>query len=275
MTKLTEKQIIEKAKELTKDRNLTKQEMAVIILAIKDDFPTEPFLQKGLNFQSMLQILKGMKHNIDFSLYSNPLFPAEKMKTIREWLEKGVDISGVIELNQSIPRLNLLANAIENNEFDFVEKYNKNEYSDNRLDMLYEGYKLNLDISKYDDPNAISDEFAHIILQSMKEGVDVDRLVNDKYSIYQSRELLLAVNEGLDTELMENPAFTQMQMRQIRLGLAHNVDVSEYSDPSLSVDSMKIKRLELMGNNSSKNELRHHQLIDSAFEYSKKLNEKL
>lgn len=275
MKNLTEKQIIEKATELTRNRNLTKQEIAVIILAIKEGYDTEPLLQKGLNFNSMLEILKGMKSGVNVSLYSNPLHSADKMKSIREWLEKGVDISSIIELNQSIGRLNLLASAIENGDLSFVEKYNKSEYSDSRLIILYEGYKLGFDITKYDDSESVSDEFAHIILHVMKEGIDVNRLVNDKYSIYQSRELLLAVNEGLDTEEMENPALSQMQMRQIRIGLAHNLNVKEYADPSLSVDKMKIKRLELMRDLENESSTRHKELIDSAFVYSDKLIDKL
>lgn len=252
---------------------LTKKQLAIIILAVNKGYDTKPLLQNGLSFEAMYQILAGMDSGVDVSVYSNPRFTPPQMANIRQWLENNVDVRDLVEEGQSSRRLDILASARHMREEPFIQKYNKSEYSDNRLSLLYQGVFQGIDVSLYDNTEKITDELAELILESIKNGIEVERFVNTKYSPYQSRELLLAENEFLDSSVLANPELSALQMRQIRIGLAQDVDAAKYADPSISIADMKKRRLELSP--TYRDPKMVIKMIEDSYEYAEMLSKKL
>lgn len=240
--------LLKKLEEQVNTYNYDYKNLAILILALKNDVELTYLKNPAFNFNQRLEIYKGLASGLDVSIYSERTIPSENMKLLRLELIKNNDITPLLEFKEDPQRMKLMLDMINNNHMEFLNKYGKDKKISNQtLEILYKANNDNLDLSYFDEyPDLKPDSIYDLLFNLLRKNRDLSKLKTNKFSSSNILELLLAYDEELDVSILLNPKFSQMQLRQLRLGLAAGLDVSLYADETLSVVDMKLKRAELL-----------------------------
>ena len=141
-------------------------------------------------FQELQQqeILKGLKANLDISIYAKEEFDWQQMWQIKLGLEKKIDVS----------------------------IYAKLEYNGNKMEQIRLGLEDNLDVSIYIKPELNEYQMREIRL-GLKNNLDVSIYAkSDKYDNNQMKQIRWGLVANLNVFIYAKDYFTWRQMLEIR-----------------------------------------------------------
>lgn len=253
--------VINKAKELTEGRNYGKNEIAIVMIALKENLDASQLLKVD-TFAKMKEVLEGLRANIDVTLFATDRYTSGKMRLIRNSLTDNVEVADILSMDKFISENSLefilgLRRQVELNPSgretrDQLESYIKlfvpMQVPSKRLKLLFDSYVAGVSSFFTLDKNR-SDAFLETALVAKLKGYKFNDVVNADLLDSQLIEIKQAMMEKADISLMLNNKFSSLQLRQLRLGLVNGLDVSGYADPSMSANDMKEKRVDLMVEN--------------------------
>ena len=253
--------VINKAKELTEGRNYGKNEIAIVMIALKENLDASQLLKVD-TFAKMKEVLEGLRANIDVTLFATDRYTSGKMRLIRNALTDNVEVADILSMDKFISENSLEfilglrrqaeLNSSDRETKDQLESYIKlfvpMQVPSKRLKLLFDSYVAGVSSFFTLDKNR-SDAFLETALVAKLKGYKFNDVVNADLLDSQLIEIKQAMMEKADISLMLNNKFSSLQLRQLRLGLVNGLDVSEYADPSMSANDMKEKRVELMVEN--------------------------
>lgn len=250
--------VINKAKELTEGRNYGKNEIAIIMIALKENLDASQLLKVD-TFAKMKEVLEGLRANIDVTLFATDRYTSDKMRLIRNALTDNIEVADTLSMDKFISENSLefilgLRRQVELNPADretkdqlesCIKLFVPMQVSSKRLKLLFDSYVAGVSSFFTLDKNR-SDAFLETALVAKLKGYKFKDVVNADFLDSQLIEIKQAMMEKADISLMLNNKFSSLQLRQLRLGLVNGLDVSSYADPSMSANDMKEKRVELL-----------------------------
>lgn len=207
-------------------------------------------MNKIFNANQVYEIIMGMLYNVDISTYVNSPdgiknFTYLQMKTIRQYLMKGYDVSKILKTVYSFNEMHMIMfHRLPVYDRDLTIQEKKNDLGALSSDMLFDmnkqqlreirlGAVKNLAISYYYSPKYTSQQMKKIryVLDGRKYGPKDDPY--DMYEIFGLNNVSLAleiikwINAGLSVEkyLHYNEV---SKLEQIRYGLHRKIDTSYY-----------------------------------------------
>lgn len=78
-----------------------------------------------------------------------------------------------------------------------------------------------------------------LIIEGLKDFVDVDAMTIQNFDYGQMREILCGLRSGVDVSLYSDVRYTVAQMEYLRKCLEMKMDVSEFADPNYSIEQMQ------------------------------------
>ena len=268
--------VINKAKELTEGRNYGKNEIAIVMIALKENLDSSQLLKVD-TFAKMKEVLKGLRANIDVTLFATDRYTSGKMRLIRNALTDNVEVADILSMDKFISENSLefilgLRRQVELNPSDreikdqlesYIKLFVPMQVPSKRLKLLFDSYVAGVSSFFILDKNR-SDAFLETALVAKLKGYKFNDVVNADLFDSQLIEIKQAMMEKADISLMLNNKFSSLQLRQLRLGLVNGLDVSSYADPSMSANDMKEKRVDLMVENRG-------DIYDESYSLSKRL----
>ena len=253
--------VINKAKELTEGRNYGKNEIAIVMIALKENLDASQLLKVD-TFAKMKEVLEGLRANIDVALFATDRYTSGKMRLIRNALTDNVEVADILSMDKFISENSLefilgLRRQVELNPSDretkdqletYIKLFVPMQVPSKRLKLLFDSYVAGVSSFFILDKNR-SDAFLETALVAKLKGYKFNDVVNADLLDSQLIEIKQAMMEKADISLMLNNKFSSLQLRQLRLGLVNELDVSSYADPSMSANDMKEKRVDLMVEN--------------------------
>ena len=254
--------VINKAKELTEGRNYGKNEIAIVMIALKENLDASQLLKVD-TFAKMKEVLEGLRANIDVTLFATDRYTSGKMRLIRNALTDNVEVADILSMDKFISENSLefilgLRRQVELNPSDreikdqlesYIKLFVPMQVPSKRLKLLFDSYVAGVSSFFILDKNR-SDAFLETALVAKLKGYKFNDVVNADLLDSQLIEIKQAMMEKADISLMLNNKFSSLQLRQLRLGLVNGLDVSSYyADPSISANDMKEKRVDLMVEN--------------------------
>ena len=253
--------VINKAKELTEGRNYGKNEIAIVMIALKENLDSSQLLKVD-TFAKMKEVLEGLRANIDVTLFATDRYTSGKMRLIRNALTDNVEVADILSMDKFISENSLefilgLRRQVELNPSDreikdqlesYIKLFVPMQVPSKRLKLLFDSYVAGVSSFFILDKNR-SDAFLETALVAKLKGYKFNDVVNADLFDSQLIEIKQAMMEKADISLMLNNKFSSLQLRQLRLGLVNGLDVSSYADPSMSANDMKEKRVDLMVEN--------------------------
>lgn len=253
--------VINKAKELTEGRNYGKNEIAIVMIALKENLDASQLLKVD-TFAKMKEVLEGLRTNIDVTLFATDRYTSGKMRLIRNALTDNVEVADILSMDKFISENSLefilgLRRQVELNPSDsetkdqlenYIKLFVPMQVPSKRLKLLFDSYVAGVSSFFILDKNR-SDAFLETALVAKLKGYKFNDVVNADLLDSQLIEIKQAMMEKADISLMLNNKFSSLQLRQLRLGLVNGLDVSSYADPSMSANDMKEKRVDLMVEN--------------------------
>lgn len=250
--------VINKAKELTEGRNYGKNEIAIVMIALKENLDASQLLKVD-TFAKMKEVLEGLRANIDVTLFATDRYTSGKMQLIRNALTDNIEVADILSMDKFISENSLEfvlglrrqaeLNSSDQETKDQLESYIKlfvpMQVPSKRLKLLFDSYVAGVSSFFILDKNR-SDAFLETALVAKLKGYKFNDVVNADLLDSQLIEIKQAMMEKADISLMLNNKFSSLQLRQLRLGLVNGLDVSRYADPSIAANDMKEKRVELM-----------------------------
>lgn len=250
--------VINKAKELTEGRNYGKNEIAIVMIALKENLDASQLLKVD-TFAKMKEVLEGLRANIDVALFATDRYTSGKMRLIRNALTDNVEVADILSMDKFISENSLefilgLRRQVELNPSDretkdqlesYIKLFVPMQVPSKRLKLLFDSYVAGVSSFFILDKNR-SDAFLETALVAKLKGYKFNDVVNADLLDSQLIEIKQAMMEKADIALMLNNKFSSLQLRQLRLGLVNGLDVSRYADPSIAANDMKEKRVELM-----------------------------
>lgn len=268
--------VINKAKELTEGRNYGKNEIAIVMIALKENLDSSQLLKVD-TFAKMKEVLEGLRANIDVTLFATDRYTSGKMRLIRNALTDNVEVADILSMDKFISENSLefilgLRRQVELNPSDreikdqlesYIKLFVPMQVPSKRLKLLFDSYVAGVSSFFILDKNR-SDAFLETALVAKLKGYKFNDVVNADLFDSQLIEIKQAMMEKADISLMLNNKFSSLQLRQLRLGLVNGLDVSSYADPSMSANDMKEKRVDLMVENRG-------DIYDESYSLSKRL----
>lgn len=268
--------VINKAKELTEGRNYGKNEIAIVIIALKENLDASQLLKVD-TFAKMKEVLEGLRANIDVTLFATDRYTSGKMRLIRNALTDNVEVADILSMDKFISENSLefilgLRRQVEMNPSDreikdqlesYIKLFVPMQVPSKRLKLLFDSYVAGVSSFFILDKNR-SDAFLETALVAKLKGYKFNDVVNTDLFDSQLIEIKQAMMEKADISLMLNNKFSSLQLRQLRLGLVNGLDVSSYADPSMSANDMKEKRVDLLVENRG-------DIYDESYSLSKRL----
>ena len=253
--------VINKAKELTEGRNYGKNEIAIVMIALKENLDSSQLLKVD-TFAKMKEVLEGLRANIDVTLFATDRYTSGKMRLIRNALTDNVEVADILSMDKFISENSLefilgLRRQVELNPSDreikdqlesYIKLFVPMQVPSKRLKLLFDSYVAGVSSFFILDKNR-SDAFLETALVAKLKGYKFNDVVNADLFDSQLIEIKQAMMEKADISLMLNNKFSSLQLRQLRLGLVNGLDVSSYADPSMSANDMKEKRVDLLVEN--------------------------
>ena len=253
--------VINKAKELTEGRNYGKNEIAIVMIALKENLDSSQLLKVD-TFAKMKEVLEGLRANIDVTLFATDRYTSGKMRLIRNALTDNVEVADILSMDKFISENSLefilgLRRQVELNPSDreikdqlesYIKLFVPMQVPSKRLKLLFDSYVAGVSSFFILDKNR-SDAFLETALVAKLKGYKFNDVVNADLLDSQLIEIKQAMMEKADISLMLNNKFSSLQLRQLRLGLVNGLDVSSYADPSMSANDMKEKRVDLLVEN--------------------------
>lgn len=250
--------VINKAKALTEGRNYGKNEIAIVMIALKENLDASQLLKVD-TFAKMKEVLEGLRANIDVTLFATDRYTSGKMQLIRNALTDNIEVADILSMDKFISENSLEfvlglrrqaeLNSSDQETKDQLESYIKlfvpMQVPSKRLKLLFDSYVAGVSSFFILDKNR-SDAFLETALVAKLKGYKFNDVVNADLLDSQLIEIKQAMMEKADISLMLNNKFSSLQLRQLRLGLVNGLDVSRYADPSIAANDMKEKRVELM-----------------------------
>ena len=268
--------VINKAKELTEGRNYGKNEIAIVMIALKENLDSSQLLKVD-TFAKMKEVLEGLRANIDVTLFATDRYTSGKMRLIRNALTDNVEVADILSMDKFISENSLefilgLRRQVELNPSDreikdqlesYIKLFVPMQVPSKRLKLLFDSYVAGVSSFFTLDKNR-SDAFLETALVAKLKGYKFNDVVNADLFDSQLIEIKQAMMEKADISLMLNNKFSSLQLRQLRLGLVNGLDVSSYADPSMSANDMKEKRVDLLVENRG-------DIYDESYSLSKRL----
>ena len=268
--------VINKAKELTEGRNYGKNEIAIVMIALKENLDSSQLLKVD-TFAKMKEVLEGLRANIDVTLFATDRYTSGKMRLIRNALTDNVEVADILSMDKFISENSLefilgLRRQVELNPSDreikdqlesYIKLFVPMQVPSKRLKLLFDSYVAGVSSFFILDKNR-SDAFLETALVAKLKGYKFNDVVNADLLDSQLIEIKQAMMEKADISLMLNNKFSSLQLRQLRLGLVNGLDVSSYADPSMSANDMKEKRVDLLVENRG-------DIYDESYSLSKRL----
>lgn len=268
--------VINKAKELTEGRNYGKNEIAIVMIALKENLDSSQLLKVD-TFAKMKEVLEGLRANIDVTLFATDRYTSGKMRLIRNALTDNVEVADILSMDKFISENSLefilgLRRQVELNPSDreikdqlesYIKLFVPMQVPSKRLKLLFDSYVAGVSSFFILDKNR-SDAFLETALVAKLKGYKFNDVVNADLFDSQLIEIKQAMMEKADISLMLNNKFSSLQLRQLRLGLVNGLDVSSYADPSMSANDMKEKRVDLLVENRG-------DIYDESYSLSKRL----
>ena len=268
--------VINKAKELTEGRNYGKNEIAIVMIALKENLDSSQLLKVD-TFAKMKEVLEGLRANIDVTLFATDRYTSGKMRLIRNALTDNVEVADILSMDKFISENSLefilgLRRQVELNPSDreikdqlesYIKLFVPMQVPSKRLKLLFDSYVAGVSSFFILDKNR-SDAFLETALVAKLKGYKFNDVVNADLFDSQLIEIKQAMMEKADISLMLNNKFSSLQLRQLRLGLVNGLDVSSYADPSMSANDMKEKRVDLLVKNRG-------DIYDESYSLSKRL----
>lgn len=268
--------VINKAKALTEGRNYGKNEIAIVMIALKENLDASQLLKVD-TFAKMKEVLEGLRANIDVTLFATDRYTSGKMQLIRNALTDNIEVADILSMDKFISENSLEfvlglrrqaeLNSSDQETKDQLESYIKlfvpMQVPSKRLKLLFDSYVAGVSSFFTLDKNR-SDAFLETALVAKLKGYKFNDVVNADLLDSQLIEIKQAMMEKADISLMLNNKFSSLQLRQLRLGLVNGLDVSRYADPSITANDMKEKRVELMTENRG-------DIYDESYNLSKRL----
>lgn len=272
----TKVNVINKAKELTEGRNYGKNEIAIIMIALKENLDASQLLKVD-TFAKMKEVLAGLRANIDVTLFATDRYTSDKMRLIRNALTDNIEVADILSMDKFISEKSLefilgLRRQVELNPSDretkdqlesCIKLFVPMQVSSKRLKLLFDSYVAGVSSFFTLDKNR-SDAFLETALVAKLKGYKFKDVVNADLLDSQLIEIKQAMMEKADISLMLNNKFSSLQLRQLRLGLVNGLDVSSYADPSMSANDMKEKRVDLLIKNQG-------DIYDESYSLSERL----
>ena len=268
--------VINKAKELTEGRNYGKNEIAIVMIALKENLDSSQLLKVD-TFAKMKEVLEGLRANIDVTLFATDRYTSGKLRLIRNALTDNVEVADILSMDKFISENSLefilgLRRQVELNPSDreikdqlesYIKLFVPMQVPSKRLKLLFDSYVAGVSSFFILDKNR-SDAFLETALVAKLKGYKFNDVVNADLFDSQLIEIKQAMMEKADISLMLNNKFSSLQLRQLRLGLVNGLDVSSYADPSMSANDMKEKRVDLLVENRG-------DIYDESYSLSKRL----
>ena len=268
--------VINKAKELTEGRNYGKNEIAIVMIALKENLDSSQLLKVD-TFAKMKEVLEGLRANIDVTLFATDRYTSGKMRLIRNALTDNVEVADILSMDKFISENSLefilgLRRQVELNPSDreikdqlesYIKLFVPMQVPSKRLKLLFDSYVAGVSSFFILDKN-LSDALLETALVAKLKGYKFNDVVNADLFDSQLIEIKQAMMEKADISLMLNNKFSSLQLRQLRLGLVNGLDVSSYADPSMSANDMKEKRVDLLVENRG-------DIYDESYSLSKRL----
>ena len=268
--------VINKAKELTEGRNYGKNEIAIVMIALKENLDSSQLLKVD-TFAKMKEVLEGLRANIDVTLFATDRYTSGKMRLIRNALTDNVEVADILSMDKFISENSLefilgLRRQVELNPSDreikdqlesYIKLFVPMQVPSKRLKLLFDSYVAGVSSFFILDKNR-SDAFLETALVAKLKGYKFNDVVNADLFDSQLIEIKQAMMEKADISLMLNNKFSSLQLRQLRLGLVNGLDVSSYADPSMSANDMKEKRVDLLVKNQG-------DIYDESYSLSERL----
>ena len=250
--------VINEAKELTEGRNYGKTEIAIVMIALKENLDASQLLKVD-TFAKMKEVFEGLRANIDVTLFATDRYTSGKMRLIRNALTDNVEVADILSMDKFISENSLefilgLRRQVELNPSDreikdqlesYIKLFVPMQVPSKRLKLLFDSYVAGVSSFFILDKNR-SDAFIETALVAKLKGYKFNDVVNADLLDSQLIEIKQAMMEKADISLMLNNKFSSLQLRQLRLGLVNGLNVSSYADPSMSANDMKEKRVDLM-----------------------------
>ena len=250
--------VINEAKELTEGRNYGKTEIAIVMIALKENLDASQLLKVD-TFAKMKEVFEGLRANIDVTLFATDRYTSGKMRLIRNALADNVEVADILSMDKFISENSLefilgLRRQVELNPSDreikdqlesYIKLFVPMQVPSKRLKLLFDSYVAGVSSFFILDKNR-SDAFIETALVAKLKGYKFNDVVNADLLDSQLIEIKQAMMEKADISLMLNNKFSSLQLRQLRLGLVNGLNVSSYADPSMSANDMKEKRVDLM-----------------------------
>lgn len=165
-------------------------------------------------------LVNGLEHGVDITIYANPKYSVDKMNVI----------------------LNALIDDLKINHY--VDLYNLPD-GNNRVDdleIIFEGLRYNLDVSKYESPN-----FNYLQKVQIKQGLmsklPVEIYAKECYNEDQMCSLFKALRQKIDVSKMANPLYPYEVMELIRNCLEKGLEITDYINTNFKMDQvLQIKK---------------------------------
>lgn len=204
---------LEEFRQNCQEQSWSPEQIAELELALKHGLNINILLQDSYSAECMHEIVLGMLHSVDVYAYAKG-DGAVTDSDIMRYCRLGMEIK--------CP----------------MAKYANGDYSARQLELIYNGYANNIDVSRYDCPDYSPEKMfqcytALLFYPDKFDGVDFADY--DEYQLHQINE---ACRQNLPVDLLLNHDFNDMQMQQIRLGERSGVAISEYARNELNSEQM-------------------------------------
>ena len=163
-----EKELNKKLKEVPDIDKYSKEQKARIKFVLEDGSDLKPILNPDYKVSEMKEIIIGLLHNIDVSVYAKPCFDAIQMEFIRKGLEDGLDVSLYANPEISSNKMYHLY-SIARKGVDIAE-FCKEEYDSWVLSSYHFYIGLGYPIDKYADPKYNYDMVSFVGFILMNDG---------------------------------------------------------------------------------------------------------
>ncbi len=165
-------------------------------------------------------LMNGLEQNIDITIFANPKYSAKKMELILNALIDELDVKYFVNL-YNIP--------------------NGNDRVDD-LEIIFEGLKYGLDVSKYESLN-----FNYLQKIQIKQGLmsklPVEIYAKECYNEDQMCSLFKALRQKIDVSKMANPLYSYEIMELIRNCLEKGMEITDFINTNFKMDQvLQIKK---------------------------------
>lgn len=185
---------------LAEVNNISVDKLNAILDAYENNINISKYI-KDYSGKQLYWIIKGIKNNLDISVYDNIDYSGKQMKYLYKALLKGIDITPFII----------------------------NNYSDDLLEYVIECIYNGIDVSKI-HLNNYTEEQIHSLLYTLAEGEELKSLLDMEFSEKQAELITDLQRMGINIVDYINPSMDLAYINEVAYGIKNNLEIDVYKD---------------------------------------------